>query len=131
MTQQPRNPSAAIVIIGAEVLSAKVRDANGPYLLERLRAQGIDVIELRVIGDSIEVIAETARALIPSRATTMLQTPTAKADILLRLAGFSRFFFAKALIATYILFLNLLRGFGNRLHENGDRELGHLKKRYY
>tara|TARA_B100001964_G_scaffold212476_1_gene248576 strand:+ start:72 stop:815 length:744 start_codon:yes stop_codon:yes gene_type:complete len=63
MTRPPRNPSAAIVIIGAEVLSAKVRDANGPYLLERLRAQGIDVIELRVIGDSIEVIAETVRAL--------------------------------------------------------------------
>ena len=63
MTQPAHHPSAAIVIIGAEVLSAKVPDANGPYLLKHLRAQGIDVIELRVIGDSIEVIAETVREL--------------------------------------------------------------------
>ncbi|MBC7793593.1 MAG: competence/damage-inducible protein A, partial [Clostridia bacterium] len=33
--------TAAIIIIGAEVLSAKVVDENGPFLLRSLRDKGV------------------------------------------------------------------------------------------
>ncbi len=57
------SPTAAIVVIGAEVLSAKVVDENGPFLLASLRARGIDTRETRTIGDDIGVIGRTVREL--------------------------------------------------------------------
>ena len=55
--------TAAIVVIGAEVLSAKVVDENGPFLLAMLRARGIDTRETRTIGDDVAVIGRTVREL--------------------------------------------------------------------
>lgn len=49
---------AAAVIIGNEVLSAKVRDANGPVLIQRLRDQGIPLHSVETIPDEVDVIAE-------------------------------------------------------------------------
>jgi molybdenum cofactor synthesis domain-containing protein len=56
-------PTAALIIIGAEVLNGKVADANGPYLLAALRARGVEVLEVRTIGDSIAAIGEAVRQL--------------------------------------------------------------------
>ncbi len=56
-------PTAAIVVIGAEVLSAKVVDENGPFLLAALRGRGIDTRETRTIGDDVAVIGRTVREL--------------------------------------------------------------------
>jgi len=56
-----RQPTAHIVIIGNEVLSGKVRDANGPYLLQRLRQLGLRCTALSVIPDVEETIAATIR----------------------------------------------------------------------
>lgn len=58
--------TAAVVVIGAEVLSAKVRDDNSPYLLEELRRRGIEVREVRTIGDLVPTIAATVRELAAS-----------------------------------------------------------------
>ena len=58
-------PTAALVIIGAEVLSGKVDDANGPFLIRALRARGIEVIEIRVIGDTVVAISQALRDLMP------------------------------------------------------------------
>jgi molybdenum cofactor synthesis domain-containing protein len=55
--------TAAIVIIGNEVLSGKVRDENTPFLLTELRKQGVDVRRVHVIQDVIEVIADEVRTL--------------------------------------------------------------------
>lgn len=55
--------TAAIIIIGAEVLSAKVVDENGPFLLRALRDKGVEVRETRTIGDDIDVIARHVREL--------------------------------------------------------------------
>ena len=62
-------PSAPvfIIVIGDEVLTAKVRDANGPYLLERLAKVGAQVRELRIISDEIDVIAATVRQALDLR----------------------------------------------------------------
>jgi len=68
MSAAPRSasnaaPTAALIIIGAEVLAAKVDDANGPFLLRALRARGVEVVEMRTIGDSVTAIAEAVRTL--------------------------------------------------------------------
>src|SRR5215510_9600464 len=49
--------TAGIVIIGNEILSGKVQDANAAYLLCELRLLGVDVKKVSVIPDEVEVIA--------------------------------------------------------------------------
>ncbi len=56
-------PTAAVVIIGAEVLSGKISDQNGPYLIQQLRKRGIELTEIRTIGDGIETISQCVREL--------------------------------------------------------------------
>ena len=54
---------AAAVIIGNEVLSAKVEDANGPFLLRRFREHGIAVRSLVVVPDEVDaIVGAVARA---------------------------------------------------------------------
>ena len=57
------NPSAAMLVIGDEILSGRTRDANMYHLAGRLTEHGIDLCEVRVIGDAPERIAETVRTL--------------------------------------------------------------------
>lgn len=42
---------AGILVTGTEVLSATIRDENGPWLSERLSALGVDLIEIMVVAD--------------------------------------------------------------------------------
>lgn len=53
--------TAAIVVIGNEILSGKVVDTNSPYLCRELRALGVDVQRIVVIPDDVEVIAREVR----------------------------------------------------------------------
>jgi molybdenum cofactor synthesis domain-containing protein len=48
---------AGILVVGNEILSAKVRDENGPFLLDRLHALGVEVPRLMVVADRPEEIA--------------------------------------------------------------------------
>ncbi len=50
--------TAAIVIIGNEILSGKVADQNGNYLCRELRNLGVDVRRVVVIPDEESAIAE-------------------------------------------------------------------------
>lgn len=52
------HPTAGLVLIGDELLSGKVRDENGPFLISRLRRHGIDLREIHVVGDTVAEIAE-------------------------------------------------------------------------
>jgi FAD synthetase len=54
--------TAGILIIGNEILSAKVEDANGPFLLRELRALGVDVERVHIIPDEVELIADEVRS---------------------------------------------------------------------
>ncbi len=54
--------TAGILIIGNEILSGKVQDANSPYLCRELRALGVEVKRISVIPDDVEVIAAEAAA---------------------------------------------------------------------
>ena len=57
------NPTAAIVVIGDEILSGRTKDKNIGWLAEQLNAQGIQLREARVIPDIREVIIETVKTM--------------------------------------------------------------------
>lgn len=50
--------TAGAVLIGDELLSGKVRDANGPYLIDGLRRHGVDLHEIHFVSDDIDAIVE-------------------------------------------------------------------------
>lgn len=54
-------PTAALLLIGNEILSGKFADENGPFLIGRLRELGVDLARIVVIPDVIDVIAEEVR----------------------------------------------------------------------
>jgi molybdenum cofactor synthesis domain-containing protein len=51
-------PTAVLVVVGNEVLSAKVQDENGPWAARRLRELGADLLAIHTLPDRAEVIAE-------------------------------------------------------------------------
>jgi len=50
--------TAAALVIGSEVLSAKVVDENGPFLARRLRELGVELAALHVVPDRVDAIVE-------------------------------------------------------------------------
>ncbi len=54
--------TAAIVVIGNEVLSGKVVDENSPWLARRLRELGVDLRQIATIPDEVPEIARAVRA---------------------------------------------------------------------
>ncbi len=57
------NPTAAMLVIGDEILSGRTRDANMHHLAGQLTEIGINLAEVRVVGDVPEVIISAVRAL--------------------------------------------------------------------
>lgn len=57
------NPTAAMLVIGDEILSGRTRDSNLHHLARVLAERGIDLREARVIGDDAEAIVRAVRAL--------------------------------------------------------------------
>ena len=57
------NPSAAMLVIGDEILSGRTRDANMHYLAGQLTERGIDLKEVRVVSDDPDAIIAAAKAL--------------------------------------------------------------------
>jgi molybdenum cofactor synthesis domain-containing protein len=53
------DPTAALVIVGSEVLSAKVEDENGPYAARRLRALGVRLLSIETIRDQSDEVVES------------------------------------------------------------------------
>jgi molybdenum cofactor synthesis domain-containing protein len=57
------NQTAAILVIGDEILSGRTQDSNSHYIARQLGALGIDLKEARVVGDSEAVIVAALNAL--------------------------------------------------------------------
>lgn len=55
--------TAAILVIGNEVLSGKVVDSNSPWLLKELYGLGVKTRRVLTIPDELEIIAQEVRAL--------------------------------------------------------------------
>ena len=54
--------TAGIVLVGNEILSGKIADANAAYLCRELRALGVDVRRISVIPDEVPLIAQEVAA---------------------------------------------------------------------
>lgn len=57
------NPTAAMLVIGDEILSGRTRDANMHYLAGELTKQGIDLKEVRIVSDDAPAIEAAVKAL--------------------------------------------------------------------
>ncbi len=57
------NPTAAMLVIGDEILSGRTRDANMHYLAQELTKHGIDLKEVRIVSDEAPAIEAAVRAL--------------------------------------------------------------------
>lgn len=55
--------TAAILLIGDEILSGKVEDENARYLLRELRRAGVAVGRIEIVPDQLDVIAESVGRL--------------------------------------------------------------------
>ncbi|MEP2027371.1 MAG: molybdopterin-binding protein [Paracoccaceae bacterium] len=60
------NPSAAMLVIGDEILSGRTRDANMYFLAGELTKRGIDLCEVRVVSDDAGAIVSSVQALSAS-----------------------------------------------------------------
>jgi molybdenum cofactor synthesis domain-containing protein len=57
------NPTAAMLVIGDEILSGRTRDTNTNYLATELTARGIRLMEARVVADDAPAIIAAVNAL--------------------------------------------------------------------
>ncbi|WP_299685409.1 molybdopterin-binding protein [uncultured Tateyamaria sp.] len=57
------NPTAAMLVIGDEILSGRTRDANMHYLAGKLTEAGIDLKEVRVVSDDRAAIILAVQVL--------------------------------------------------------------------
>lgn len=57
------NPTAAMLVIGDEILSGRTRDANMHYLAGELTKVGIDLRELRIVSDDRDAIIAAVQSL--------------------------------------------------------------------
>ena len=57
------NPTAAMLVIGDEILSGRTRDANMHYLAGELTARGIDLREVRIVSDRRDDIVAAINGL--------------------------------------------------------------------
>lgn len=63
MTERTSNPTAAMLVIGDEILSGRTRDSNMNHLARELTLRGIDLREARVISDDHDAIVAAVREL--------------------------------------------------------------------
>jgi molybdenum cofactor synthesis domain-containing protein len=56
-------PTAAFLVIGDEILSGRTKDKNIGFIADTLTDIGIDLMEVRVVGDEDAAIVEAVRAL--------------------------------------------------------------------
>lgn len=57
------NPTAAMLVIGDEILSGRTRDSNLHYLAQELTRHGIDLCEARIVADDHAAIGAAVNSL--------------------------------------------------------------------
>lgn len=61
-----RDTTAALVVVGNEILSGKVADSNSTFLAQQLRELGVSLRRIVVVPDEVDVIAAAVRELAPT-----------------------------------------------------------------
>ncbi len=62
-SETEKTPRVALVIIGDEILSGRIRDANSPFLAEELHRVGAELRRIVVLPDDTDVIAGELRSV--------------------------------------------------------------------
>jgi molybdenum cofactor synthesis domain-containing protein len=62
-TDNALTPKAALLVIGDKILSGRTKDKNIGYIAEYLTALGINLKEVRVVGDEETAIVDALNAL--------------------------------------------------------------------
>jgi molybdenum cofactor synthesis domain-containing protein len=65
--------TAAVLVIGNEILSGRTQDTNSQWIAEKMGERGIQIIEIRVVPDQEDVIIHAVREL-KSRVTYLFTT---------------------------------------------------------
>ncbi len=65
---------AGIVVTGTEVLTGRVVDRNGPWLVERLRELGVDIAQIVVVGDRPDDLREALTFLAGAGVALVITT---------------------------------------------------------
>lgn len=60
---EPTIVTAGMVVIGDEILSGRTKDVNAGHVAERMTMLGIDLKEVRFVGDEQDAIVEAVNAL--------------------------------------------------------------------
>jgi molybdenum cofactor synthesis domain-containing protein len=55
--------SVALLLIGTELLTGKIRDENGPLCVSTFAASGVKLSEIRVVHDDAPIIADAVRQM--------------------------------------------------------------------
>ncbi|MBM3595863.1 MAG: competence/damage-inducible protein A, partial [Alphaproteobacteria bacterium] len=63
MADSPRIVTAALIVIGDEILSGRTHDKNIAYVASWLGLQGIRLAEVRVVADHTPAIVEAVNTL--------------------------------------------------------------------
>ena len=61
-----RTATAAILVVGNEILTGKVQETNARWLSEQLFELGVKLERILVVPDDVDVIADSVRALKPA-----------------------------------------------------------------
>ncbi len=56
-------PTAAVLVIGDEILSGRTKDRNVGFIADRMTSLGIDLKEVRIVADEKDAIIAAVRAL--------------------------------------------------------------------
>jgi molybdenum cofactor synthesis domain-containing protein len=112
--------TAAILLIGNELLSGKVEDENARFLIRELRALGVSLRRIEVVPDVPDEISDSVRALSPRFDVVFTSGgvgPTHD-DVTLRAVAAA---FAMDVVRHPDLEALLRRGFGDVMHERDLR----------
>jgi molybdenum cofactor synthesis domain-containing protein len=63
MSEGTKQPTAAMLVIGGEILSGRTRETNAHYLAGVMTELGIDLTEIRVVPDDHGVIVAAVNEL--------------------------------------------------------------------
>ncbi len=89
-----RSLRAGVVVTGTEVLTGRIADRNGPWLSERLAAEGVDVAHILIVGDrpadleaALRFMAEEGMDLIVTSGGLGPTADDLTAEVVARFAG--------------------------------------------
>lgn len=63
MEKSMSNPTAAMIVIGDEILSGRTRDSNMHFLAGKLTEVGINLVEVRIVSDMRDAIISAVKEL--------------------------------------------------------------------